>query len=155
MRPTALKGSALRGHFPAAMLRGMDQADGKPSGAGSILQPSALQSGFDEAHSDRWVALTEDMLIGFDELTEAFTEMIEEWSNTESDEEGWPHVDGVDPDAIDEWTDQWAQAARLMAIVGSAENRDIAFTAKTNLKTGIALGWRCAQIAAAEGQELR
>jgi hypothetical protein len=94
------------------------------------------------------------MLIGFDEITEAFTEMIEVCSNTESDEERWPHVDGVDPDAIDEWTDNWAQAARLMAKVGSADHRDIAFTAKMNLKTGIALGWRCAQIAAAEGQEL-
>lgn len=96
----------------------------------------------------------EDMLIGFDEITEAFTEMIEVWSNNESDGEQWAHVDGVDPDAIDEWTDTWAQATKLMAIVGSADHRDIAFTAKMNLKTGIALGWRCAQIAAAEGQEL-
>jgi hypothetical protein len=96
----------------------------------------------------------EDMSIGFDEITEAFIEMIEVWSNTQSDEERWPHVDGLDPDAIDEWTDKWAHAARLMAIVGSTRHRDIAFTAKMNLKTGIALGWRCAQIAAAEGQEL-
>jgi hypothetical protein len=69
-------------------------------------------------------------------------EMIEVWSNTEFDEERWPHVNGFDPDAIDEWTESWAQAARLMAIVGSAGHRDIAFTAKMNLKTGIALGWR-------------
>jgi hypothetical protein len=96
----------------------------------------------------------EDRLIGFDEITEAFIEMLEVWSNTESDEERWPQVDGFDPDAVDEWTDQWAQAARLMAIVGSADHRDIAFTAEMNLKTGIALGWRCAQIAAAEEQEL-
>lgn len=96
----------------------------------------------------------EDMLIGFDEITEAFTEMIEVWSNNETDGEQWAHVDGVDPGAIDEWTDRWAQAAKLMAVVGSADHRDIAFTAKMNLKTGIALGWRCAQIAATEGQEL-
>jgi hypothetical protein len=96
----------------------------------------------------------EDISIGFDEITEAFIEMIEVWSNTEFDGECWPHVDGFDPDAIGEWTEKWAQAARLMAIVGSAGHRDIAFIAKMNLKTGIALGWRCAQIAAAEGQEL-
>jgi hypothetical protein len=96
----------------------------------------------------------EDMSIGFDEIAEAFIEMIEVLSNAESDEERWPHVNGFDPDAVDEWTDKWAQAARLMAIVGSAGHRDIAFTAKIDLKTGIALGWRCAQIAAAEGQEL-
>ena len=96
----------------------------------------------------------DDKLIGFDEITEAFIEMLEVWSNTESDEERWPHVDGFDPDAVDEWADEWAQAAQVMAIVGSADHRDIAFTAEMNLKTGIALGWRCAQIAAAEGQEL-
>ena len=80
--------------------------------------------------------------------------MIEVGSNPESDQECWPHVDGLDAAALDEWTDNWAQAARLMAIVGSADHRDIAFTAKMNLKTGIALGLRCAQIAAAEGREL-
>lgn len=93
----------------------------------------------------------DDKLIGFDEITEAFIEMLEVWSNTESDEERWPHVDGFDPDAIDEWANNWTQAARLMAIVGSADHRDIAFTAEMNLKTGIALGWRCAQIAAEAG----
>ena len=96
----------------------------------------------------------EDMLIGFDEITEAFAEMIEVWSNTDSDEERWPHVEGVDHDALDEWTDNWAHAAKLMAIMGSADHRDIAFTARTHLKAGFALGWRCAEIAAAEGQEL-
>jgi len=96
----------------------------------------------------------EDVVIGFDEITDAFIEMLEASSSTESDEERWPHLDRFDPDAMDEWTEEWAQAARLMAIVGSAEHRDIALVAKMNLKTGIALGWQCAQIAAAEGREL-
>ena len=133
----------------------MDQAGWKA--VRDRINPSTLglriQSGF-EAHSDRWEALTEDTLIGFDEITEAFTEMIEVWLETDSDEERWPHLEGVDHDAIGEWADKWAQAAKLMAIVGSDDHRDIAFTARTHLNTGFALGWRCAQIAAAEGQEL-
>ena len=95
----------------------------------------------------------ENPMIGSGEISEAFTEMIEVWSVTEPDEEGWPEVSGIDPDAVDEWTDKWAQAAKLMAIVGSADHRDIAFTARMHLKVGFALGWRCAQIAAADGDE--
>ena len=77
-------------------------------------------------------------MIGSGEISEAFTEMIEVWSVTEPDEEGWPEVSGIDLDAIDEWTDKWAQAAKLMAIVGSADHRDIAFTARMHLKVGFA-----------------
>lgn len=40
-----------------------------------------------------------------------------------------------------------------MAEVGSADHCDIAFTARTNLKTGLALGWHCAKIAAAEADK--
>jgi hypothetical protein len=92
-------------------------------------------------------------MIGSGEISEAFTDMIEVWSVPEPDEEGWPELNGIDPDAIDEWTDRWGQAAKLMAIVGSADHRDIAFTARTHLEAGFALGWRCAQIAAAGGAE--
>jgi hypothetical protein len=95
----------------------------------------------------------ENPMIGSGEISEAFTEMIEVWSVTEPDEEDWPEVSGIDPDAIDEWTDKWAHAAKLMAIVGSDDHRDIAFTARMHLKAGFALGWRCAQIAAADGDE--
>jgi hypothetical protein len=91
-------------------------------------------------------------VIGFDEITEAFTEMIELSSATEPDEE-WAQIEDIDPDALAEWAEKWAQAARLMAEVGSADHRDIAFTARTNLKTGFALGWHCAKIAAADGDE--
>jgi hypothetical protein len=92
-------------------------------------------------------------MIGFDEITEAVADLIEAWSLTETDEVPWAEVNGIDPDAIDEWADQWAQGAQLMAIVGSAEHRDIAFTARTHLKAGFALGWRCAEIAAGGGDE--
>jgi hypothetical protein len=92
-------------------------------------------------------------MIGSGEISEALTDMIEVWSGTEPDEDGWPEGNGIDPDAIDEWTDTWAQAAKLMAIVGTADHRDIALTARTHLRAGFALGWRCAQIAAADGAE--
>ena len=78
--------------------------------------------------------------------------MIELSSIPEPDEE-WAQIEGIDPDALDEWAEKWAQAARLMAEVGSADHRDIALTASTNLKTGFALGWHCAKIAAADGHE--
>ena len=96
----------------------------------------------------------EQELIGFDEINEAFIEMLEVWSRTESDPDCWPDVEGLDSDAVDEWTENWAQAASLMAMVGSAEHRDVALTAEMHLKMGIALGFRCAQIAAAEETEL-
>jgi hypothetical protein len=92
-------------------------------------------------------------MIGSGEISEAFTDMIEVWSITETDDEGWPEVDGIDPAAMDEWTDRWARTAKLMAIAGFADYRDVAFTAKTHLQAGFALGWRCAQIAAADGDE--
>jgi hypothetical protein len=37
----------------------------------------------------------EDMSIGFDEIAEAFIEMIDVLSDAESDEERWPHVNGL------------------------------------------------------------
>jgi len=91
-------------------------------------------------------------MIGFDEITEAFTEMLELSSMTEPDEE-WAQIEDIDPDALDEWAEKWAQAATLMAEVGSADHRDIGFTARTNLKTGFALGWHCAKLAAADSHE--
>jgi hypothetical protein len=72
----------------------------------------------------------EDMSIGFDEIAEAFIEMIEVLSNAESDEERWPHVNGFDPDAVDDGPtsghkrqDSWRSWVPLVTVTSRSPRR--------------------------------